>query len=106
MKFTIETDDEKEAKLLANIKDIAWNIYDLMQWDENIYKGYDNSVQYLYKGKLYDFWEFAKLSETEEKDEHGMLKEEVVRVYKEEDLLKDIEAKLSKISQIVKEYYE
>lgn len=108
-KYIIETTDSREATLMMNAKRMANVISEIRDWRSQIYNGKAyGEIKYLYKGKLYDEYEFQKITIPEEdRDEHGFLKEGLVQhVYLEKDVEYKLDSIINCVDDLIYHNYE
>lgn len=105
-KYKIETTDKNEMGLMLGAVRMAGVLYDIISWRNAVYNGKDYDGSVIYKGRVYtkSIWENMDLS-NEERDERGLLKEQPVYCYTEEDLDNKLNELLEDVIDLVNTYY-
>ena len=96
-KYIFETDTVKEMELVVDRHKLVSTLYELEKWRRNLYKGYDNNIQYLRNGKIYNQWE--NMNKDFSNDDINDCKE----IYLVEDIINQIDDILYDVNNIINE---
>jgi len=72
-KYTFETENEYEMKLVVSRHRMLATLKEFKDWRRDLYKGYDNNLNYFCNGKIYTIKKFRNADDIP-RDEHGIVK--------------------------------
>ena len=88
-KYTFETTSSSEMKLVVSRHKLVLALEELSRWRRDLCKGYDNNIQYLCEGKLYNQQDMFRNQEIP-RDENGFIKDSKT-IYEVNDIIDNID---------------